>query len=599
MVGKWKPVNGLEHELTETDLGETITVSGSYIVGQLPEDGETKGQIKVQLLQEGESPAPGFEEEPSNEPNETENPIQDKAEGDPSTEESNNEGDGTEATGETNTDLDQQTEEEKQPGINDWVAGKAGVYYVFVEEVNYISDYAGYRTALNAYSKVIGEMEQLYQEVFAEIGIQPNNAETVPPVYTAYSTLMGEFLNRDVKGYLTEIVTYTLTANLTHFDTIANQQINVQSTMYELSQKMPVLAQQMAEIRETASTNAEQIEAQLQLLSEWQEQVQNLSALGTENAANQQQNRMDATDIQSQLSQLLQTSGSIRDNSESTVEMAHSVTEIFESFDQDVSVLAASSEELSTDAAGLMSDFQQQIQKNNRFAGGFVELLNNTHNDGVLNEAVMDFIANPVEKDFKGSVEAAETIKPFTWVLLIYGISLFIGYLVATNQLVFIKKDDFEPMKITLKQKGYPILIVFGLSLVLGIVEGVFSGNFLAIPFAARFLWVTLTTMLSIIFALVNYGLIKFMKNVGLGLSIYFLISYVFVSEKMGTMGQTIGFTQVVRDLNPLIWGEKALAAILNTQSGVGFVIGLAVLVVLLGGVLFVFNKKLVEQEVA
>lgn len=600
------------YPLTADDLQGTITVSGTYVVGQLPEDGTTNGKITVQLVQEGQEPQPIFgkeqpeESEDVKETPDTGNSVTNDSEiATPETNSSETNDTGEETlppttnTGQADTSIDSTDEEQKTPSVIDWIKGQAGVNYVFVEEVNYISNYAGYRNALNDYSKVIGEIERLYKDVFAEIGITSGTEKPTSPTYSTYSTLVTDFLDRDIREYLTEIVGYTLTANLKHFDTIAGQQINVQSTMNELTQQMPVLAQRLAAVRETATVNAEQIESQLQLLNQWQEQAQNLTTLGTENADQQQESVATATDIQSQLSQLLQTSGTLREDSESTVELANSVTDVFESFDQDVSVLEASSEELSTDAASLMNSFQQQIQENNQFASGFVELLNNTHSEGVLNESVMDFIANPVQKDFKGSVEAAETIKPFTWVLLIYGISLFAGYLVATNQLVFVKKDDFDSTRSTLKQKGYPILIVLGIGLVLGVIEGVISGNILEIPFAAMFLWVTLVTMLSMVFALVNYGLIYFMKNIGLGLSIYFLISYVFVTEAIRTATQTTGFVQIIRNINPLMWGEKALSSVLNTQIGISFALALAVFAMILGGLLFAVTKKPAEQEVA
>ncbi|SLC88015.1 Uncharacterised protein [Mycobacteroides abscessus subsp. abscessus] len=227
-----------------------------------------------------------------------------------------------------------------------------------------------------------------------------------------------------------------------------------------------------------------------------------------------------------------------------------------------------------------------------------MELLKNTHNNGVLNENVMNFIANPVEQDFKGSVQAAETVNPFSWVLMAYGISLFAGYLVAANQLVFLKKDDFDESNGAFKLRAYPLAIVVGLSAVIGVIEGIVSGNVLAIPVDYMLQWISFMVLISVVFALLNYGLIKLWKNIGLGISIYFLISYVFVTEMIGTVNSLTGFAETVRNVNPLMLGERALRAVLSVQSSAGYVTGLILIAIILTALLLVIKKKTPKQEV-
>ena len=579
VTGTWSTVD------QQVDGKNLIVINASYNIDSLPENQETASQIKVELVQNAAEPetapdAPGL-------------PITNEESGLKNDSESISEGTQTdvEGTGETPSEDDIEAED---PIVEE----KATVHYVFYEEIDYYSDLAGqdYRKALNDYSKVIGEIKQLYKEVFEQIGITPENVTA--PVFNAYSTTADKFLKRDVREYLTDIVTYTLTANLTNYHTVANQQINARNTMNSLTQQMPVLANKLIDIRTTAQANSEQIDAQLQLLSNWQEQAQHLTVLGTESGSNQEASTATAKDIHSQLSQLLQTSGSLMSNSENTVELSHSVADVFQDFDTDVSVLASSSEELSSDATSLMSQFQEQVQENNDFAGGFVELLKNTHNDGVLNESVMDFIANPVEQDFKGSIQAAKTVNPFSWVLMVYGIALFAGYLVATNHLVFLKKDDFDESNAAFKLKAYPLLVVVGLSTILGVIEGIISGNVLAIPFDGMLQWTLFMTLISIVFTVLNYGLIKLWKNIGLGISIYFLISYVFVTEMVGTAANLSGFSKAVRNVNPLMLGERTLRTVLGVQSSVWYVSGLILIGVILAAVLLMLKQKTPKQEV-
>lgn len=586
VTGKWSSEN-------QTVGGkEMIVIKGSYTINKLPEDQTEKQQILVELLQEPIKSTPNYEES-------GESDKGDKPNAESSTEtglESLLEDNQTEVGEEKGTSTEKEIEPDKP--IIGWEEGRAGVRYVFYEEIDYYSDLAGqdYREALNNYSEVIGEVKQVYQNVFEQIGITTDSVNE--PVFDAYTKTTEAFLDRDVRTYLSDIVTYTLTANLTNYRTLADQQINARSTMNHLTQQIPVLANKLVDIRTTAQANSEQIDVQLQLLSNWQEQAQNLTELGTESALDQESSSATAEDIHSQLSQLLQTSGSLMSNSENTVEMANSVADIFQDFDADVSVLASSSEELSSDAAGLMSRFQEQVQENNDFAGGFVELLKNTHNNGVLNENVMNFIANPVEQDFKGSVQAAETVNPFSWVLMAYGISLFAGHLVAANQLVFLKKDDFDESNGAFKLRAYPLAIVVGLSAVIGVIEGIVSGNVLAIPVDYMLQWISFMVLISVVFALLNYGLIKLWKNIGLGISIYFLISYVFVTEMIGTVNSLTGFAETVRNVNPLMLGERALRAVLSVQSSAGYVTGLILIAIILTALLLVIKKKTPKQEV-
>ncbi|MBM6614789.1 type VII secretion protein EsaA [Desemzia sp. RIT804] len=586
VTGTWAKDNQV------VDGKEVIIVNGSYKIDSLPENHAAKQQITVELLQEQKEPTPIY-----GEPEQTD--IGDKSDTESSSEnnlESVSEDSNPESNEAEETPAAEEIELNKP--IIGWVEGRAGVHYVFYEEIDYYSDLAGmdYRKALNDYSEVMGEVKQLYQDVFDQIGITPN--KVTAPIFNAYSTTAEEFLNRDVRTYLTDIVTYTLTANLTNYHTLASQQINARATINNLTEQVPVLTNKLVDIRTAAQNNSEQIEAQLQLLSNWQEQIQNLTVLGAESAVDQETSSATAKDIHSQLGQLLQSSGSLMSNSENTVELANSVADVFKDFDKDVSVLALSSEELSSDATSLMSQFQEQIQENNDFAGGFVELLKNTHSNGVLNETVMDFIANPVEQDFKGSVQTAKTVNPFSWILMAYGISLFAGYLVATNNLVFLKKDDFDESNAALKLKAYPLLIVVGLSTILGVIEGIVSGNVLAVPFDYMLQWTLLITLISIVFTLLNYGLIKLWKNIGLGISIYFLIGYVFVTEMIGTTANLSGFAQVVRNANPLMLGERALRTVLSVQSGVGYVTGLSAFAITLVALLLMIKQRTPKQEV-
>lgn len=583
-------VNGVavaEEPFVLKDLDNIIKIDGTYKIKSLPEDEKGKQQIKVEILQEKQDPTPIY--------------------GTPSA---------LPQSG-TDSDADENTEDEESSSIQevipsdnneetepvkpiiDWNVGKAGVHYIFYEEVDYYSDLAGldYRNAVNEYANVIGEVERLYKDVFAQLGMTETGI--TPPVFDEYSTTVGNFLDRDVKDYLTEVITNTLTANITGYSQLAKQQIDVRSTMVELTQQLPILAEKMTTIRTTAQNNAEQINSQLQLLSSWQEQIQTVTALGTDTGENQQLNSTTAGDIYTNLGQILQTSGNLKTDSESTVEMATSVKDVFQSFDEDVEVLELSSGKLTTDAGSLMNQFQEQVRENNQFAGDFVDVLSNAHQNGVLNETVMDFIANPVEKEFKGSIKAAEKVNPFTWVLMIYGISLFAGYLVATNNVVFLKKDDFDESNAALKMKGYPLFIILGISIVLGLIEGMISGAVLGVPFENTLKWTGAVVLLSVVFSVINYGLIKLFKNMGLGISMFFLISYVFVTESIGTAANLTGFADVIRTVNPLMLGEKTMRALLQGQSSVEMILLLVVLAIIVSGILLVVGKKPAKQEVA
>ena len=583
-------VNGVavaEEPFVLKDLDNIIKIDGTYKIESLPEDEKGKQQIKVEILQEKKDPTPIYG-----------TPSAPPQSGTDSGADENTEDEESSSIQEViPSDNNEETEFVKP--IIDWNEGKAGVHYVFYEEVDYYSDLAGldYRNAVNEYANVIGEVERLYKDVFVQLGI--TDTEINSPVFDEYSKIVGNFLDRDVKDYLTEVITNTLTANITGYNQLAKQQIDVRSTMVDLTQQLPILAEKMTTIRTTAQNNAEQINSQLQLLSSWQEQIQTVTALGTDTGENQQLNSTTAGDIYTNLGQILQTSGNLKTDSESTVEIATSVKDVFQSFDEDVEVLELSSGKLTTDASSLMNQFQEQVRENNQFAGDFVDVLSNAHQNGVLNETVMDFIANPVEKEFKGSIKAAEKVNPFTWVLMIYGISLFAGYLVATNNVVFLKKDDFDESNAALKMKGYPLLMILGISIVLGLIEGMISGAVLGVPFENTLKWTGTVVLLSMVFSVINYGLIKLFKNMGLGISMFFLISYVFVTESIGTAANLTGFADVIRTVNPLMLGEKTMRALLQGQTSVEMILPLVVLAIIVIGILLVVGKKHAKQEVA
>ncbi|MEW6856558.1 hypothetical protein ABG751_01045 [Streptococcus iniae] len=95
--------------------------------------------------------------------------------------------------------------------------------------------------------------------------------------------------------------------------------------------------------------------------------------------------------------------------------------------------------------------------------------------------------------------------------------------------------------------------------------------------------WTLLIVLFSFLLVHSQYFLLKNLKAIGMGLSLFMIISFVYLSNAIGTVATVKGFPKILKNSNPLSVLEGKLSAYFDSTSvGFTFLAGIAVLIIAL-----------------
>lgn len=433
-----------------------------------------------------------------------------------------------------------------------------------------------YLKSSREYSEVVGEIKGLYTQSLSELTYYSKNI--------VYDFDLDTLLEMDFRDYFKDILTSCFSRELSeHLTTLEGLKTESDGILSQMS----VLNERMILVQENVSALQEDVNSQLSLLGEWRNQIGELITSESGVSSYNSQTDAEISSNKDTMVSLLQTSQLLKEYSDDEVVESESIKTIFNAFSEEVASTLENGEELSLNTDQLMLDFEEELSKNNDFVSSFTKVLSNAHQDGVSNEALLSFIANPVTGSVEATIQSAEVYKPFTWILIIFSISLFTGYVFATQEIVEKVKSAFQKDRIWIADNIVNTILVVICSIIIGIVLGIVSDIALEITQEDQLLWVFVIILLTTAFTLMSHLLIKQFKVSGLGVGIFLLISYVFLTNAVGTTTVLNSFSQNMKDINPLAGGETLLMTFFSTSS-IGF--GKIFMIVMIIFVLILLN---------
>ncbi|RSU08567.1 type VII secretion protein EsaA [Vagococcus entomophilus] len=421
-----------------------------------------------------------------------------------------------------------------------------------------LEGYAAYQKAKQAYSEIVGKIEAHYTEL--EQSLSAYNGYDKAD----YEYLTQELPNIDFRQHFENVLTNAMS------DDLASQLEKIgelQKKSTEIMAQKESLNQRLLEVQENNTTLQASIKDQLNKLSDWRKNMTTIatgqSKVATVNEGTDSQLDSGKTTVQS----LVEESKALKDASQANVEASDSVKTVFTSFDSQVKDAQENGQQLSKSANKVMNNFTDELQKNNDFVGSFVKVLNNAYKEGVSNDVLMQFIANPVNGKSEATVKSAEVYKPFTWVIVLFVTSLFLGFVFATQTIIAKVKDTFQKEELWFANNIMHTLLLIGSSVLLGGILAVMSMRELAIPSEQKVSWFTVILLFTVLFTLMNHYLIKQFKVVGFGISLFAFVSYIFLSSATGTTIDVKGMAKIVKAINPLSYSEQVLNTFFSSQA--------------------------------
>ena len=416
--------------------------------------------------------------------------------------------------------------------------------------------------------------------------------QKVEALRQAYNTVK-ELRNSDVTDALSNIWLEAISSNLKKYedsltapasdtDTEGTKE-KVDKALSKLTTLKPVLEKNVKDVLTTNQELNTKINEQLELYKKLEENLKDLvEKQGKGNDAFEETNNQLAT-LNSDYAALLSETTGVKESSQSNVKAAESVNETLGNFNRELSNAQTSTEKLSQDADSLMTQFNEELTNNGNFVESFVKVLNNAYQNGVPNEVLLNFLSNPVTQNATSVKATVNVYRPFTWILLLEIVSLFTAYLFATQNVIRKVKDKFKLDKLH-DTDLMTVTILSALSLVVGLVVGVVSSVQLQVGREYQPSWVLLIVLAAFVLIQGQYLLLKHFRVIGMGLSFFMMISFVYLSNAIGTTASLTGFPAFIKNLNALSILEGLLSGYFDGHPAaiIAFVATIVVIAVLL-----------------
>ena len=421
--------------------------------------------------------------------------------------------------------------------------------------------------------------------------------QKVESLKKAYDTVRG-LKNSDVSTALSDIWFEAISSNLKKYEESLTKPDNTKDTdgakdkvdkaLDKLTELKPILEKNVKEVLETNKDLNEKINKQLDLI----EKIDEFAKQAKEGTVFQDIDR-DLKSLDEDYRNLFTNSSAVKESSQSNVKAAESVKETLGNFNRELSNAQTSTEKLSQDADSLMTQFNEELSKNGNFVESFVKVLNNAYDNGVPNEVLLNFLSNPVAQNSTSVKATVNVYRPFTWILLLEIVSLFTGYLFATQNIVRKVKDKFKLDKLH-DTDIMTVGLLSILAIIVGLVVGIVSSAQLHVGREYQPSWVLLIVLAALVLIQGQYLLLKHFRVIGMGLAFFMMISFVYLSNAIGTTASLTGFPAFIKNLNALSILEAFLSGYFDGQPA-NILAFIAMMIVVAG--LLVMNIFIKERR--
>ncbi|MBP1045002.1 type VII secretion protein EsaA [Enterococcus sp. BWM-S5] len=471
--------------------------------------------------------------------------------------------------------------------------GEQDGYYVTIDYPLDVSAFLStdYQNAKRVYSEEIGKILELYKTVDEELEEFSNY-----PFITFHT-----FLDMNLTDVFKTVLNQSFMNTDGDFDKQWKQLHELKNLAASIELRNTDVQTTLVQTQENTTSLNASVAEQIELLNSWQETSQSLTSSESLVSAVNSQTDSEVNSIYETLKMILSQSEIVKDSSQQNVEQADGVKTVFDSFNKEVQNAQKNSEELSENADQVMDDLNAELANNSNFVDAFVKVLNNAYQDGVPNNSLLQFIANPITGNAEATIQTTEVNQPFTWILIMFTLSLFLAYLFATQPVVRRIKDKFKRDQLWFKDNIVETILLSASAVVVGLILALLSIGELAITKEAQIVWVMMVLIFMLIFSLMNHYALKQFHIAGFALSLFLFVSYVFVTNAIGKTKENNPLVGFIRQINPLSIGEHNLADILsnNPLDVVKILLYLFIIVGLVAFNILIWKPRKKAKEVA
>ena len=454
-----------------------------------------------------------------------------------------------------------------------------------VQAVSAPVDVANVQKAAVSYGQKVQKIESTYQKV-----------DSLLKAYNAIKDLR----NSNVSTALTNIWYEAITSNLKKYEDSLSAPASATDTdgakdkvdkaLTKLTDLKPVLEKNVQDVLDTNKELDTKIRDQLEHYKQLENALKDLKDKQADGNDAFETTNTQLKTLNTDFAALLTETAGVKTSSQSNVKAAESVNETLSNFNRELSNAQTSTEKLSQDADSLMTQFNEELTANGNFVESFLKVLNNAYENGVPNEVLLNFLSNPVAQNSSSVKATVNVYRPFTWILLLEIVSLFTAYLFATQNIIRKVKDKFKLDKLH-DTDLVTVTILSALSLVVGLVVGIVSNIQLQVGREYQPSWVLLIVLAGFVLIQGQYFLLKHFRVIGMGLAFFMMISFVYLSNAIGTTASLTDFPAFIKNLNVLSILEGLLSGYFDGHPATIIVFVATIFVIAILIVMNVFIK--------
>lgn len=281
------------------------------------------------------------------------------------------------------------------------------------------------------------------------------------------------------------------------------------------------------------------------------------------------------TEISSDYSKLMSASRELLAKTKASQATSESINHSFESLGTAAKKLDQDGTNLTNKVSELKGTMDKEYKDNQDFLKAFSKVLSNTKDGNSKNQAVYDYLANPVDAGNVDKIVASnKTAKSSTKldtrtgiliVLIIYLVSILIAHMMQNIDFEKIQKNKIVS-RVQWKNSTIPISIILAISFVLSMIIGMTVGYNLDLTGERALVLVALLLVITVLFIGLNNWLLSKGKSLGLFVSISILLLYIVTTVQLideRTMGN-----KLLSYISPLNYIDESLTQFLNYQGG-------------------------------
>lgn len=280
-------------------------------------------------------------------------------------------------------------------------------------------------------------------------------------------------------------------------------------------------------------------------------------------------------EINNDYSKLMSASRELLAKTKASQTTSESINHSFESLGTAAKKLEQDGTSLTNKVSELKGTMDKEYKDNQDFLKAFSKVLSNTKDGNSKNQAVYDYLANPVDAGNVDKIVASnKTAKNSTKldtrtgiliVLIIYLVSILIAHMMQNIDFEKIQKNKIVS-RVQWKNSTIPISIILGISFVLSMIIGMIVGYNLDLTGERALVLVALLLVITVLFIGLNNWLLSKGKSLGLFVSISILLLYIVTTVQLideRTMGN-----KLLSYISPLNYIDESLTQFLNYQGG-------------------------------